>query len=366
LKSKEETKYLDPAGLPDWTLPVSVVAQAIETLKVDIVAQSIGNLNVNIASSSITLNVKTAPGERVDVGIVESITLNINIAGQSATLNVHEAGTANVAITSSITLDMNIVGATVNVPVVNPAGQNLNVAIQSSTTLNINITGASVNVPVTNPAGQNLNVAIQSSITLNVNISSQSAVLNVNISSQSANLNVNIQAQAVNVKVIAPSGGAVSVGGPMVISSVVNNVSVSAGSEVSLLSISGRCRLMGLGIRSAGATSTTRTDYTYIRIYVDGALKVDIMMDSLDRLNGYHMLERAAATSTKYYADAVNPKGALTATLTCSDVSTSYQRCGGFLNVETEASSSIAIKAYQPSGYGNVTVNIVAFYGVYL
>ncbi|WP_448578886.1 hypothetical protein, partial [Thermosphaera sp.] len=215
----------DPVGLPDWTLPVSVVAQVVENLKVDIVSQSLGNLKVDIAAQSLEA-------------------LDINIVSSQVTLNV--------CITSS-------------------------------------------------------------QVTLDVNIASSQAILNVNITSSQATLNVSIQAQVVDIKVVSPSGKAVNAADTLATSSVVDNVEVREGQEVTLLSITGRCRLSSIGIRVAGATSTTRAESTTIKVYVDGSLRVELDMHDLDRLNGFAILEKVAATSSKYFADVANPQGALTA-----------------------------------------------------
>ena len=152
--SKQIALEEDPEGLPDFTLPVAIVAELIPSLAVDIVAQSIGNLKVDIAAQSLTtLNVNIASS---------SVTLNVNIASQSAALNVNITGQA--------------------------------------TTLNIAVTS-----PV--DASGNLKVAVQSSVTINVNIASQSTTLNVNISSSSVTLNVNVTNSTLNVYV---TGGSVT------------------------------------------------------------------------------------------------------------------------------------------------------------
>jgi hypothetical protein len=68
----------DPVGAPDFTLPVSVVAQVIPQLDVNIAAQSIPTLNVNLSS-------------------VGDVTLNVNITG-TPTINVQTSGGANIVI----------------------------------------------------------------------------------------------------------------------------------------------------------------------------------------------------------------------------------------------------------------------------
>jgi hypothetical protein len=192
-------------GWKDYTKPITIEAVTVETLPIDIKAQTLGTVSVNIAASAVTLNVKTAAGEKVDVGVVSAVQLDVNIAASAVTLNVHEAGTANVAVTSSVTLNMNIVGSTVNVPVVNPAGQSLNVGITSSVTLNISITGSTVNVPVTTASGQHVDVDVVASVTLNVNIAASAVTLNVAIQSSAVTLNVDVTNPALTVGQAPPA-----------------------------------------------------------------------------------------------------------------------------------------------------------------
>lgn len=248
----------DPTGYPDWTLPVSIIAQLIETLKVDISAQSLSQLNINIAAvseavtfnvevqnaylyvrteagqnltvdiaaqslsalniniagSTTTLEVTNPEGQNLNVAVQDSITLNVQITGSSITLPVHEQGTANVAIQSSVTLDVNISGSSISVPVTNPEGESLNVNITGSTTLDVSIVGSTVNVPISiqEPldASGNVKMAIQSSVTLDVNITGSTTTLEViNPSGQSLDvaitssttLNVQIVGSSVNVPI---------------------------------------------------------------------------------------------------------------------------------------------------------------------
>jgi len=168
--SKQVALAEDPEGLPDFTIPVAIVAQMIASLAVDITAQSIGNLKVDIAAQSLaTLNVNIAS---------QSITLNVNISSQSTTLNVNIAS-------SSITLNVNVTNSSLTV---NVSGRvDVNIASQS-VTLNVNISSQSVT----------LNVNVTNS-TLNVNISGSSVTLNVNITGATATLNINVASGIVSL-----------------------------------------------------------------------------------------------------------------------------------------------------------------------
>ena len=277
----------DPTGYPDWTLPVSIIAQLIETLKVDISAQSLSQLNVNIAAvsetvtfnvevqnaylyvrteagqnltvdiaaqslsalniniagSTTTLEVTNPEGQNLNVAVQDSITLNVQITGSSITLPVHEQGTANVAIQSSVTLNVNITGSSISVPVTNPEGESLDVNITGSTTLNVSIVGSTVNVPISiqEPldASGNVNVAIQASTTLNVNITGSTTTLevtnpagqNLNVAIQdSITINMNIAGSTITVPVETPEGSHVDV---EIIQSITLNVNIT-GSDVTL------------------------------------------------------------------------------------------------------------------------------------
>jgi len=277
----------DPTGYPDWTLPVSIIAQVIETLKVDIsaqtlsqlnvniaavsetvtfnvevqnaylyvrteagqnltvdiAAQSLSALNINIAGSSTTLEVTNPEGQNLNVAVQDSITLNVQITGSSITLPVHEQGTANVAIQSSVTLDVNIVGSTTTLEVVNPSGQSLDVSITSSTTLNVQIVGSNINIPISvqEPldASGNVNVAIQASTTLNVNITGSTTTLevtnpagqNLNVAIQdSITINMNITGSTITVPIETPEGSHVDV---EIIQSITLNVNIT-GQDVTL------------------------------------------------------------------------------------------------------------------------------------
>jgi len=86
---RQRSALKDPVGYPDFTLPVSIIAQIIETLKVDIVAQTLEELKVDIAAQTIsnvtieiaaqTVSVKLVPDwgavEAEDVDIYASATV---------------------------------------------------------------------------------------------------------------------------------------------------------------------------------------------------------------------------------------------------------------------------------------------------
>jgi len=86
---------------PDWTLPVSVRAQEIESLAVDIAAQSLSELTIKIAGQEVPVTIEPAGGVvfnvqgSVDANITNS-SLNVHVTNSSLTVTVQ--GTANVEI----------------------------------------------------------------------------------------------------------------------------------------------------------------------------------------------------------------------------------------------------------------------------
>jgi len=70
----------DPVGYPDFTLPVSIIAQIIEKLKVDIVAQTLAELKIDITSQTLP---------ELDVNIAASaVILDVNIASSAAVVDI--------------------------------------------------------------------------------------------------------------------------------------------------------------------------------------------------------------------------------------------------------------------------------------
>ena len=202
-----QEKGEDPVGLPDFTLPVSVAAQEIETLAVDIKAQTVGPLAVNITgvASTLTFNVNISSissGVAFDVRIVyvaSDLLFNVNIGSISAgvTFNVNIQ-----SVSSGVTFNVSVTNASLNVNISSiSSGVVFNVAQSGSWTINI---GGPLD------ALGNVKTSIQSSVTLNVNIASSQATINVNISSvsQGVTFNVNIVGSTtINVNISSISTG---------------------------------------------------------------------------------------------------------------------------------------------------------------
>ncbi len=250
----------DPVGRKDYTLPVSILAQIIESLKVDIVSQSLSQLKVDIVAQSLP---------KLEVDIVSAATLNVNISSISSgvVFNVAQSGTwiVNAAqtgawtinigapldasgnlmtsIQSSVTLNVNISGSTVtlNVNISSiSSGVIFNVAQSGTWTINAVQTGTwTINIGAPLDAAGNLMTSIQSSVTLNVNISGSAVTLNVNISSISSGVVFNV----------AQSGTwTINIGAPLDAS---GNLKTSIQSSVTLnVNISGSAVTLNVNISS--------------------------------------------------------------------------------------------------------------------
>jgi hypothetical protein len=103
---------VDPVGAPDFTLPVSIIAQVIPQLDVNIAAQSIPTLNINISSitSGVVFNVAQSGPWTVNVS---NTSFDVNVTNSSLTVTV--IGTVDVNVTNS-SLTVTISGTpTINV-----------------------------------------------------------------------------------------------------------------------------------------------------------------------------------------------------------------------------------------------------------
>jgi len=105
VKPSSHARLKDPIGYPDFTLPVSILAQVIESLKVDIVAQTLGNLKIEIAAvaSGITIDtnvlnfpsVYPLPADQVSSlqqvtiqNIAAGLVFNVCVTDITATINI--------------------------------------------------------------------------------------------------------------------------------------------------------------------------------------------------------------------------------------------------------------------------------------
>jgi len=201
-------------------------------------------------------------------------------------------------------------------------------------------------------------------------------LLAVNIVAKQVTLDINITAQDIDIKIYTPSGRWTTASELISASSALADVSVSADEEKTLFSLTGRGRLMTLGILFDGAS----TDYDaynkpYIRIYVDGETSPSIELNParIDHLSG--MVTHYAViygfnrvdygtTGQVAYATALNPAGGLTWIYKNTDTG-KWTRLGGFIKLDVEFMSSLDIKIYNSDTANGVYVTTTIFYGEY-
>jgi hypothetical protein len=179
-------ELVDPVGAPDFTLPVSILAQIIESLKVDIVAQTIPKLQINIASiasgvvfnvaqsGAWTVNAAQTGAWTVNVQTAAGVSLNVNIASitSGVVFNVAQSGswTVNVQTAAGVSLNVNIASIT--------SGVVFNVAQSGTWTINAAQTGSwTINAVQSGSWTVNVTGSVTISGTPSVNIAD--AVVNI-------------------------------------------------------------------------------------------------------------------------------------------------------------------------------------------
>ena len=140
----------DPVGAPDFTLPVSILAQVIESLKVDISAQSIPTLNINIASISqgvtITTTVSNMPSTfplpSDQISSLQQVTIQNVAAGLYIPINIARA---DATVNSNATISGVVAGVYVPITIHSVESGvifNINISsVSAGVTFNVNITG---------------------------------------------------------------------------------------------------------------------------------------------------------------------------------------------------------------------------------
>jgi len=266
MQAENVYQHCDPRGYPDWTLPISIIAQIIDKLKVDIVAQtltelkvditaqSLPQLNVNIAQSAVTLNVNIASiTSGVVFNVAQSGTWTVN-AAQTGTWTINigapldAAGNLKTSIQSSVTLNVNIAGSAVklNVNIDSiTSGVVFNVAQSGTWTINAVQSGTwTINIGAPLDADGNLKASIKSSVTLNINIASISEGVTFNVYiTGSTTLNVAVTS-SVDINIKTSSGANI----------VIDKLTQEAYTERTAL------------LTNRGTTpSTTVNNYTYMR-----------------------------------------------------------------------------------------------------
>ena len=242
----------------------------------------------------------------------------------------------------------------------------------------VNITGTEIMVAM-DLQGATIAMPIDvqgATIALPVDIQGSTVKLNVHIETSEALVDINIKSAIADVKIYTPSGKWVSASETIASSSYVSSVLVSAGSESTLFSLTGRGRLMSIGFRVNGAsTSYNAFSKPHIRVYIDGETSpsIDLTPSNIDRLSG-GVVERAmtygfnrvdyGTAGQAAYATALSPAGGLTWAYKDSTSGVVYF-LGGFIKLDIEFTSSLEVKIYNSDTTSGVYVDAVIFYGEY-
>lgn len=309
-----------PVDIQGQTLNVKIdiAAQSIDKIAIDIAAQSIGNIDVNIAtiSEAVTFDVKIidASGVTFNVKITDATGVTFNVAITDATGVTFDVNIAKVD--STITFKVNIAN------------------VESSVTFNVKITDVS---------GVTFNVATASGVTLNI---------------------------------WTPSGKWASVSELMSSASGTVPKIIPAGEELEFFHLTGRGRLMHIGLWAVRGGTDDLIGDTRLRIYVDGesSPSIDLSLEDIDFLNGWlldHQMlfgfNRMNYGSDYWVcaAQSVNPTGALT-WARYDHYHGYYDMAGAFLKLSVEFTSELSIRIYNANAAGGVNVLLAIIYGEYL
>jgi len=242
----------------------------------------------------------------------------------------------------------------------------------------VNITGTEIMVAM-DLQGATIAMPIDvqgATIALPVDIQGQTINLDVNIVASTVTIDVNISAQTVDVKIYTPSGRWV-VGSELLTAEAYSyGTTVASGSEVELISLTGRGRIKQIGFYFERVNPGTDV-YTdiYLRVYVDGETSPSISLRPLDvdRLNGYLLIinlmygiNRVTYASDDYVstAQASSPEGALTC-MRRIFVDSGSVFAGGYVRLNAEFTSSASIKVYN-KGTSDTKAYVILLYGEYL
>ena len=179
-----------------------------------------------------------------------------------------------------------------------------------------------------------------------------------------------------DVKIYTPSGLWVTFSQLLTGSTYVYGVSIAAGNETELVSLSGRGRIKQIGFYfSRTGTGTDVYNDLHIRIYVDGETSpsIDLRAAEADRLNGYvamtniiYGINRVSYGTDEYVTtvQAVSPGGAVTS-LRYDSGDSEAVFVGGYIRPEAEFTSSASIRVYNAGSVGAYAY-VVVTYGEYL
>jgi len=227
-----------------------------------------------------------------------------------------------------------------------------------------------------------------STIAIPVDIQGQTISLDVNIVASTVTINVSVQSQAVDIKIYTPSGRWTTTSETVTASSYVGATAASPGTEATIINVTGRGRLISMGMRVYPVTTFLTNIYTdaRIRVYVDGSLKIELSGERLDMMNGFLAFQirqagshaitsaislpinfvRIGTSPDRYLVEplVLSPRGGLTY-LIWDQTNGRYVEWGAHVNVDAEFFSSLRIAIFNGDSTYSAVVGMIAMIGAY-
>ena len=151
--------------------------------------------------------------------------------------------------------------------------------------------------------------------------------------------NINIVAQEIDLQVVAPQAKAVNVGGCLTTVAKSDFFTLAAGSEVTILDVTGRGRLIIIGFYDSASTTDPRNDI--LTVEIDGDTVAQLELWQIDQLGGQGFYDAIGASAT-VGAKGCAPYGGLTQKVT--DANAAIIKVGGFFRPESEFTSRCTVK----------------------
>jgi len=205
-----------------------------------------------------------------------------------------------------------------------------------------------------------------SQVTLNVAVANTVTITGAVSITGGVTVSGDVNITNATIDVLAPTGKMVSSGETVATESYNSSAQAySSGVELSLLTVTGRGKLITVGFQIIGTDTSTDCGATLLRVYIDGSKVFELPILYLDiLLNGGAINNQATTVDTKYYANVTNPRGGLTVGRTHHTDISLWNRLGGFLNIPFEYTTSMAVKVYNSAVGG--TIQAIIAYGAYV
>ena len=182
--------------------------------------------------------------------------------------------------------------------------------------------------------------------------------------------------QEKDAKIYTPSGRWATVSELISSASEAVSKTLSTDQELEFFHLTGRGRLIHVGLYASRIGSDRLMSDTRLRIYIDGETSpsIDLRLRDLDYLNGYllngqmvYNFNRVDYGTDSYVAftQSTNPTGAVTWGR-YNHTNSYWEIVGAFLRPEVEFTSELSVCIYNANTTGGIEVYMVIMYGEYL